>query len=228
MVNNIQYKLKSFFSYLSPPQMIIFSFIIIISFGTLLLLLPCATQGKPLGFVDALFTSVSATCVTGLTVVNIGSEFTLFGQLVVLIMIQLGGLGIMTFSTFFIYLLGKKVSIRGREIVDSTLSHSPVSNIGSLLMRIMILVFVLEGIGTVLLAARWLKYYPLPMAFYHGLFHAVSAFCNAGFSLYRNSFERFSSDLPINVIIMTLIVLGGLGFVVLLDLKNNYPTKYLS
>ena len=207
---------------LSPTQMIVFSFVIIISIGTLLLLLPWVTKHESLSLVDALFTSVSATCVTGLTVVDIGSEFTLFGQIIILVLIQLGGLGIMTFSTFFLYLLGKRVSIRGREIIDMTLTHTPVHNIDALLRKIIILVLFVEGIGFIILTLRLMNLYPLSTAMYHGLFHAVSAFCNAGFSLYHNSFIDFSTDILVNCVLIGLIVLGGLGFVVLLDIKNLF------
>ena len=202
--------------------MIVSSFIVIISIGTLFLRLPWATRGEHLNLVDALFTSVSATCVTGLTVVDIGTKFTLFGQTVVLGLIQLGGLGIMTFSTFFLYLLGKRVSIRGREIVDMTLTHTPVQHIGSLLLKIIVIVLFIEGIGFLLLTIRWVNIYPLPKAIYYGLFHAVSAFCNAGFSLYYNNFMDFSADILVNCVLIGLIVLGGFGFVVLLDFKNLF------
>jgi len=211
--------------YLSPTQMIVFSFILIITFGTVLLLLPWATEGASLSFVDALFTSVSATCVTGLTVVNIGSDFTLFGQLVVLGLIQIGGLGIMTFSTFFVYLLGRRVSVRGKEIVDSTLTFTPVPNIGLLLRKIMAIVFLVEGVGCLLLTLRWLRFYPLPKALYYGFFHAISAFCNAGFGLYSDSLERFRADPLVNGVVMGLIVLGGLGFIVLVDLKYVFKRR---
>ena len=213
-------KLMLRFGQLRPPQMIVISFLIIILTGACLLMLPWATQGESLSVVDALFTAVSATCVTGLTVVNIGTDFTLFGQIVVLVLIQIGGLGIMTFSTFFIYLLGRRISMKGREIIDTTLSHTPVQNIRSLLWKIMILVFLLEAIGAGLLTFSWMQQHSLPKALYHGIFHAVSAFCNAGFSLYSTSFEGFQSNLLINLILMTLIILGGLGFIVLLDLKH--------
>jgi trk system potassium uptake protein TrkH len=212
---------------LSATQMIVFSFITIICIGTLLLLLPFSTKGSNLNFINALFTAVSATCVTGLTVIDIGKEFTRFGQLVVLILIQLGGLGIMTFSTFFLYLLGGRASIRNREIIDSTLSYSSVPNLKILLQKIMFLVFIVEGIGVVCLSLAWIRYYPLPEAIYHGFFHSISAFCNAGFSLYSNSFERFSTDYMLNIFIILLIISGGLGFIVLLELKSlfNYSKQ---
>jgi len=207
---------------LNPPQMIAISFLVIITFGTCILLLPWATRGESLNVVDALFTAVSAVCVTGLTVVDISQNFTPFGQIVVLTLIQMGGLGIMTFSTFFLYLLGRRISIRGREVIDSTFMTTPVQNIGSLLRRIMMLVFVIEGVGVVLLTLSWMRYFPFPQALYHGFFHAISAFCNAGFSLFSTSFEQFQLDPFINFVSMALIILGGLGFVVLIDFKNRW------
>jgi len=203
-----------------PTHMIIFSFLVIIIVGAILLSLPWAVKGTRLSFIDALFTAVSATCVTGLTVVDIGREFTMFGQIVVLILIQLGGLGIMTFSTFLFILLGKRLSLRERDVIGSTLIHTPVQNIGRLIVKIMVIVFTLESIGAGVITVRLLSYYPLKKAIYHGVFHAVSAFCNAGFSLYSTSLIQYRSDIWINSTIMVLIILGGVGFVVLLELKK--------
>lgn len=207
---------------LTPMRMIVLSFLGIISLGMIMLLLPWTKHEGSLSFIDALFTSVSAVCVTGLSVVNIGTEFTAYGQIVVLLLIQIGGLGIMTFSTFFLYLLNKRVSIRNREIIDSTLINEPELNISTLLFKIIIIVFSIEGIGVILFTLSWLRFYPFHKALYYSIFHSISAFCNAGFSLYQNSFEGFQSDIYMNIILMILIVLGGLGFVVLLDLKKLF------
>ena len=212
--------MKKTFGSLNSPQMILISFLSIILLGTGLLLIPGAGKSHPLTVIEALFTAVSATCVTGLTVIDISLELSLYGQIVVLCLIQIGGLGIMTFSTFFLYLLGRRVSLRDREVVGSTLSHLPVPNIGSLLKRVMAVVFTLEAVGIVLLSVNWARQYPLPKALYHGVFHSVSAFCNAGFSLYSDSFEGFRTDPMLNITIITLIILGGLGFVVLLDFRH--------
>lgn len=202
--------------------MIVLSFLIIILTGTILLMLPWTKKSGSLCVVDALFTSVSAVCVTGLTVVDIGKDFTLFGQLIVMLLIQVGGLGIMTFSTFFLYLLNRRVSVRNRDVIGSTIVNEPVPSIASFLSRVMILVFSIEGIGVVFFTLRWLKYYSFPKALYHSVFHSISAFCNAGFSLYSNSFEGFSTDIWLNIILMSLIILGGLGFIVLLDTKKLF------
>ena len=205
---------------LNPPQMIVASFLVIILLGTVCLLLPGSVRVGRLSLLDALFTATSATCVTGLTVLNIGTELTFFGQTVVLALIQLGGLGIMTFSTFFVYMLGRRISIRGRDVLGSTIGALPVQNMGSLLKRIFLTVLLMESVGMGFLTLRWMRIYPPAKALYHGLFHSVSAFCNAGFSLYSDSFFGFQTDLYLNAVIMFLIILGGLGFIVLLDLKH--------
>jgi len=189
-------------------------------------MLPWSTRGDSLSLVDSLFTAVSAVCVTGLTVIDISQKLTHFGQMVVLILIQMGGLGIMTFSTFFLYLLGRRISIRGREVIDSTFTATSEQNIGSLLRRIMILVFVIEGVGVILLTLGWMRHFPFHQALYYGFFHSISAFCNAGFSLFSSSFEQFQLDPFINFVSIALIILGGLGFVVLIDFKNSMsPSK---
>lgn len=162
---------------------------------------------------------------TGLTVIDIGTELSGFGRWVVLILIQCGGLGIMTFSTFFVYLMGHRLSMRDREIIDATLGYVHEPKIGSLLVRIMGFVFTIETIGTAALTCRFLNYYPFGHAVYHGVYHSISAFCNAGFSLYTRSFESFRPDVWINGILMALIVLGGLGFVVILDLWHALVSR---
>ena len=208
------------FSRWTPPQIIVASFAMIIALGTAALMLPwCSTSGS-LTLVEALFTSVSATCVTGLTVIDISKVLTPAGQIVVMVLIQLGGLGLMTFSTFFLYLFGRRVSLRHRDIIDITLSHSPVRDIGALLRRVMGLVFVVEAVGAVALTLRFLAHYPLKHAAWLGIFHAISAFCNAGFSLFTNSLEGFRGDWLMNGVVMVLIILGGLGFIVLLDFRD--------
>lgn len=222
---SVNKKFNRIFSF-TPNRMIVVSFLIIIIIGTILLMLPWAKKTESLCLVDALFTSVSAVCVTGLTVVDIGSDFTLFGQMVVMILIQIGGLGIMTFSTFFLYLLHRRVSIRNRDVIDSTIVNEPVPNIAAFLYRIIIIVFIIEGIGVIFFTLRWLEYYSFPKALYYSVFHSISAFCNAGFSLYTDSFEGFRTDPWLNIILMSLIILGGLGFIVLLDIKKLFSLRH--
>ncbi|MBN1895817.1 hypothetical protein JW906_15120 [bacterium] len=219
----------------NPTRAVALSFAAMILCGTLLLMLPWAASGQRLIPVDALFMATSATCVTGLAVIDIGTGLTLFGQIVILLLIQAGGLGILTFSTFFLYVIGRRISIRDREAIDMTLRTMPVPNIVQIIPRIFLLVITIEGIGALLLALLWLDRYPLPLAFYHGVFNAVSAFCNAGFSLFSDSLVSFRSDPWILAVFMGLIIIGGLGFVVVIDIKRfffkremHYPLSFHS
>ena len=210
---------------LKPTQLLVLSFSSIIFVGTILLLLPQATVGDSLSLVDALFTATSATCVTGLIVVDTGTKFTPFGQGVILTLIQIGGLGIMTFSTFFLFLFGKRISFREREIVSETLIPAPMRDIASLLKRVFKVTLILEGIGFLLLIYPLSRTLPLKKALYHALFHSVSAFCNAGFCLYKTSFIEFQGDILVNLTLISLIILGGVGFIVLIDLGNFFGNR---
>jgi trk system potassium uptake protein TrkH len=207
---------------LNPTRAISLSFAGIIFSGALLLMLPWASSGGHLSFIDALFTATSATCVTGLSVMDIGTRLTLFGQLVVLVLIQTGGLGIMTFSTFFLYVLGRKISLRDREAMDMTLRTMTVPNIIQIIPRIFLLVITIEGSGALLLTLLWMDQFPLHLAFYHGIFNAISAFCNAGFSLFSDNLISFNSNPWILAVVMGLIIAGGLGFVVVIDIKRFF------
>jgi len=201
-------------------RILIVSFLLIIMIGTVLLMLPQAVHGKSLTFVDALFTSTSATCVTGLIVVDTGTKFTLLGQLVILTLIQLGGLGIMTFSTFFIFLIMGRFSLSEREIIQETLTQSPIKNITGLLKTIFFFTVIIEFVGGLLLSLCFSNQFTMRQSFYLGIFHSISAFCNAGFSLFRNSFVDYQDSSAVNLILMSLIISGGLGFVVLNELKR--------
>jgi len=210
---------------LNPTRAIALSFAGIIMSGAVLLTLPWAASGRPLAFIDALFAATSATCVTGLSVMDIGTRLTLFGQLVVLTLIQTGGLGILTFSTFFLYVIGRRISIRDREAIDMTLRTMPVPDIVQIIPRIFLLVITIEGIGALLLTLLWMDRYPLYLAVYHGIFNAISAFCNAGFSLFSDSLNSFNSNPWILAVVMGLIITGGLGFVVVIDIKRFFFRK---
>lgn len=216
---------------LGPARILVASFAGAILIASSLLTLPQASQKAPVRFIDALFTITSATCVTGLTVVDTGTTFTLFGQLVILTMIQLGGLGVMTFSTFFVYLLGGKLSLGNRDLLQETLSQAPMKNLKALLKMVFLATFVIEALGALVLAMRWARDMPLADALYYGAFHAVSAFCNAGFALFPNNLESYRGDFAVNFTITTLIILGGLGFVVIFELlhkRKQQPHRRLS
>lgn len=208
---------------LNPPQIVVLSFLFIITCGTILLSLPCAAQtGLKTPLIDAFFTATSATCVTGLIVRDTGSYFSLFGQVVILVLFQIGGLGIMSLSTFFAVLLGKKLTIRQNIVVQSALDHHTVEKLPQLVVSILALTFGLEtlGAGLLFLKIRLLPGMTLFKAWYYSFFHSISAFCNAGFSLYSNSFIGFQQDVFVNLVIIFLIISGGLGFVVLMDLPK--------
>lgn len=207
--------------------------------GAFLLTLPIAsTNGHGTEFVAALFTATSATCVTGLSVIGIGSELTFFGQLVVLTLIQLGGLGITTFGTFLLVIVGRRLSVQSEFVLMSSYGIDEVNGLRSLLGWTMGLTFLIEGIGAFLLWTRYLHAPPelnMPPGIwppiYYAIFHAVSAFCNAGFSLHRDNLIPFQRDPAYLFVIDLLIVLGGLGFLVLYNLittkfwRRNLKTR---
>lgn len=205
---------------LNPPQIIILSFLITIFIGAILLSLPWATRdGERLSTLDALFTATSATCVTGLVVKDTGNFFSLFGQLVILGLFQVGGLGIMTLSTLFAIILGRKLTIKENVVIQGALDHHKIEGLTVLIKYILLITLSIEIIGAAFLSLRWIHLDIMAPfeAIYQGIFHSISAFCNAGFSLFRNSFFRFRDDLYVNLVMSSLIILGGLGFVVLLD-----------
>jgi trk system potassium uptake protein TrkH len=206
----------------TPAQVILLSFGLAVITGALLLMLPIATVKGTNTWIDALFIATSATCVTGLSVVDIGSEYTLFGQLVVLGLIQAGGLGIITLSAYFLAVFRRRLAFLDRDVINSTLTYSPEPHLGRLLQRILFAVLVIEGAGALLLSLGWSRTMSWGQAVYNGIFHSVSAFCNAGFSLFPDNLERFKTDPFINVVLMLLIITGGLGFIVLLDLRNLF------
>lgn len=212
--------LKSLYQH--PPRLVFFSFLTVIIIGTILLSLPAAVEGtEPLSIIDALFTSTSATCVTGLIVVDTGTQFSTFGELVILLQIQVGGLGIMTLSTFFIFLISGRLSFTNKEVLVDTLSQSPYAELNRLLKVVFLFTIVIELAGAIILTLGFLNDFSLPEAAYLGVFHSISAFCNAGFSLFSNSFMDYQSDVIINITVMILIILGGLGFIVIMDIYNN-------
>lgn len=207
---------------LSPAQILVAGYFIIILIGTLFLMLPFATiDGKGLTLLDSLFTATSATCVTGLVVVNTGSAFTMFGQLVIMILIQIGGLGIMTMSTAFALITGRKISLRQRLIIQEDLNQMGISGLLRLIQYILTVTFLIEGIGAVLLFSRLIYDYPFGKACFYSIFHAVSAFNNAGFDLFGSSLEGYVGDIVINLTVIALVILGGLGFAVLAELYDK-------
>jgi trk system potassium uptake protein TrkH len=207
--------IRTFFSrHFTPTRIFVSSFATFIMLGALSLWLPFSTGKNSLRFVDALFTSTSAVCVTGLTVLDIGADLSLIGQIITMILFQVGGLGIITFSTVLFALMGKGISFKGREICQTTFLHTPRRDFYLIVKKVLLYTCVTEGIGTVFLFWRFAHdFSPIP-AFYRAIYHAISAFNNCGYSLFADNLMLYQSDLIINVTIMALIVLGGIGFIV--------------
>lgn len=223
-------KLIDFF-HLDPPKTLVLGFALIILLGTTLLTLPTATlNGQGLPWLDALFTATSATCVTGLVVVDTGSTFTLFGQLVILSMIQIGGLGFMTFATFFALILRKKISLRERLLLQESLNQISIEGIVRLAKMILIFTAIIELVGGMLLAFRFSFDMPLGRAIYFGIFHSVSNFNNAGFDLMGefSSLTSYVEDPLVSLVVCLLIILGGIGFIVMSELYEYRHTRRLS
>lgn len=219
----ISFTMKKFFHReFHPAQVLVASFASAIIAGMLLLKLPGMVAGEPLSFVDALFTATSAVCVTGLIVVDTATKFTPLGQGVILLLLQAGGLGIMTFSVLFVMMAGKRISFRERVMIQDSFAQSTVKDMKSLVWSILKVTFLVETAGAVLLFFAWKDDFPLGFAIYTSLFHSVSAFCNAGFSLFSHSLVAYRHDFLVNFVVAALIIAGGLGFLVLMDLKYYF------
>jgi trk system potassium uptake protein TrkH len=208
----------------TPSRLSVVAFLILIFAGAALLTLEISAKTENLNWIDALFTATSASCVTGLSVINIHDSLSLFGQLVLLALIQVGGLGIMTISTVLILIAGGKASFAERNLIQDTYTHSASRGPGAILKDVFILTFVMEMAGAALLMIRFCPVYGFKTGTYYAVFHSISAFCNAGFALFPGgSLEVFRDDILVNLVISSLIVAGGLGFLVISELKDNPP-----
>lgn len=216
---------------LSPPQILVLGFAAIIFIGTALLMLPISTStGEPLEFIDALFTSTSATCVTGLVVVDTGTTFSSFGQVVIMLLIQIGGLGFMTMATLFALALKRRISLKDRLILQEAMNQSSMEGIVRLIRRVLLYSLIIEACGAIILSIRWAFDMPIGQAIYYGVFHAVTMFNNAGFDLFGDfrSLTGYVYDPVVNIVVMFLIVSGGIGFIVLSDLIDFRNQRRLS
>jgi len=209
-----------------PTQIIIAGFAALILLGALLLSLPVATvSGEGISFLDACFTSTSAVCVTGLVVVDTGTAFTLFGQIVILVLIQMGGLGFMTITSFVFILVGKRITLSDRMIIKESLNEFNLSGLVSMIRKILIVTFTAELIGAALFAVRMVPMFGAK-GIYYSIFHSISAFCNAGFDVLGSvsgpfsSMTMFQSDVLVNLTLIALITIGGLGFVVVANISD--------
>lgn len=217
---------------LTPPKILVFGFLLIITLGTFLLSLPISSAtGVRIPFLNALFTATSATCVTGLTVLDSGTALSVFGQIVMIVLVQIGGIGFMTMATIIALALNKRISLRERLILQEALNHGTINGVVRLVKKVTLYSVLVELAGGLLLGLHFFFSLRLPMgqAAYFGIFHSVSMFNNAGFDLMGTVNGPFSGMVPfvtdpfINIVMMALIFLGGIGFIVLSDLIE-YPT----
>lgn len=207
---------KEYLKKLSPSRKLILGFLIAILIGTLLLMMPFSLQeGQDISFLTSLFTIVSAICVTGLSVVDVSKTFSQTGTTIIIFFIQLGGLGVMTFSSIIFLVMGKKMTFHERELLKEERNADNSGEIADFIKKLLFVVFVIESIGACILTTQFIKEMPLGKAIYFGIFHSISAFCNAGFSLFSNNLENYSSNVVINLTIAYLITLGGIGFAVI-------------
>lgn len=206
-------------------SMILASFLAALGTGTALLLLPASTVSGEIPFVDALFTATSAVCVTGLAVVDTGTCFTVWGQLVILLLIQAGGLGIMTFSVLFFLLIGKRVSFRQRMVMQEVFAHTPREDIYRVVGAIFLFTGIVEGAGALVLFLFWIGDHSVLESARLAIFHSVSAFCNAGFALFSSNFVDYKVSPVLNLTICSLIVLGGIGFPVVYELYERLSRR---
>lgn len=217
---------------LSRTQTIALGFFLIICIGTLLLMLPISSRSGDLtGFHDALFTATSATCVTGLVVVDTYQHWSMFGQVVILFLIQIGGLGFITMGMFFSIFLRHKIGLKERNLIQESLNGLQLGGVVRLVKKIVPWTFLIEGIGALILMLRFLSEMNPAEALWYGVFHSVSAFCNGGFDLMGryeeySSLMRYSGDFVVNLVIMLLIIVGGIGFIVWDDVsRHKYHVK---
>lgn len=215
--NSLRRKIKRKIQRMPPGLLVVLSFFLTATVGAILLALPVASKGESLGGLDAFFTAVSAVCVTGLVVIDIGTKLTLFGKIVVMTLIQVGGLGLMTFSVFLFLFIGKSLGTKERWIISDSFLPTPIVDIKQLIRMIFVFTFTVEAVGATLLFLVWRREMPVESAIFSSVFHSVSSFCNAGFSFFSTSFMKYQGNVLLNVTVMTLIVLGGLGFPVVYE-----------
>ncbi len=222
---------KGFPLQLSPPRVLVLGFAAVILAGALILMLPVSSRsGQATDFLTALFTATSAVCVTGLVVVDTGTYWSTFGQAVILALIQIGGLGFMSMATFFFILMGRRIGLKERLIIQESLNQLRVAGVVRLVRAVLLFTVFTEGFFAIILSLRFYFDYGFPRCLWLGVFHAVSAFNNAGFDLLGDfrSLTGYVSDPVVNLSVTTLIILGGLGFATVMELYNYPRTRRLS
>ena len=209
----------------NPPAVLTLGFFLIITIGSILLFLPFSSKNLNFtNFLDCVFISTSSVCVTGLSTINITNEFNFFGKTVIMLLIQMGGLGFMTMATMVAMILGEKITLKDRLVIREQMGSTKLSGMVKLIRYVIFSTFLIEGLGAILLSFTFVPKFGLKGIFY-SIFHSISAFCNAGFDILgENSLEGFNTNPYLLFVISFLIILGGLGFHVYIDI-NNFKFK---
>ena len=211
---------------ISPYTIILVSFIIIILIGGFLLSSPIAIEnGQRTNLLEGMFTATSAVCVTGLTVNDVSKVYNLFGKTVIMVLIQLGGIGIITFSTVVVTMISKKVGYFTKKLIQEDINTNTTFEIQKFVKKVLTTVFIIEIIGAAILFLKFIKIFDYKTAAYYAIFHSISAFCNAGFALFSNNLSDFKNSIIINTVIPVLIFLGGIGFAAILNIYQYFLKK---
>ena len=219
--------LKQSTSRLNPSMTVVTSFFILILMGTVLLKLPIATT-QTISWLDTLFTASSAVTVTGLIVVDTGTAFTLFGQTVIMFLMQLGGLGLMTSAVFIFFIFKRKIGMQQRNLIKESLNQDSSGGIIRLVRYLLFFSFSIELVGFILLSIKWIPEFGFSKGGFYSLFHTIAAFNNAGFSLWPDNLTNYVGDPLVNLALTSMFILGGIGFTVLLDVWNKKKFKTLT
>lgn len=220
----INFKLKG-------VQILALGFIFVILVGALILTLPISTtSGERTNFLDALFTATSAVCVTGLIVVDTGTYWNMFGQTLIMILIEIGGLGFMSFTTLIAIILGKKITLRERLILQDAMNTFNIQGLVKMVKYVLVFTVTVQFFGTLLFSTQFIPEYGLGRGLFYSIFHSISAFCNAGFDIFGNfsSLTYYNSNAVVILVASALIIIGGLGFTVLSELYSKKSLKKVS
>ncbi|MGE8538846.1 MAG: potassium transporter TrkG, partial [Acinetobacter sp.] len=212
---------------LSPPSLLALGFLGLILIGSLLLMLPIAHHGE-ISWLEAIFTATSAVTITGLSVVNVGEAYTVFGQIVIMFLLQCGGLGFMTFAILAVMSLAPRMGLKQQVMAQESIGQTSLKKVSFTIKAVFLYSLFFEAIGTLILTLSWLREYPFSEAFFYAAFYSVSAFNNGGFSLFPNSLMSFSGQYLITFTISMLYIIGGIGFLVLMDVKQHRRWRKLS
>jgi trk system potassium uptake protein len=207
----------------SPEALLLGGFAAVILLGAIILKAPFSHTLPHISFVDTLFTSTSAVCVTGLAVLDTGTEYSVIGQVTIMALVQVGGLGIMTFAALVFFIMGRRMSLQSQALVSDTfLQRDAGTEFKEIFRNILLLTFAIEGAGVLIMFLSLVPYEPVSDALFSAVFHSVSAFCNAGFSIYKDNLIFQRNNYGVSFTIMGLIVLGGLGFAVLNEIWSRF------